>query len=292
MNNTITLENSFISVTIHPLGAELQSLIFKQTGIEYIWNREEKFWNKCSPVLFPIIGSVKDDTYYYKDKAYHLPRHGFAREFDFTPKVISETELLFTLTSSNATLADYPFEFELGIRYILSGATITCQYEVQNTGSDEMFFSIGGHPAFNVPYLPNTNYNDYYLTFNKDEKLERYKLTTEGLIINKTEPVQLVNGNLQLEYHLFYEDAIVLKKLNSNCISLKNNINSNGLHFHFNDFPFFGIWAQKNAPFVCLEPWCGIADAESHDQDFKTKEGIVNLRAKELFKRAWAVECF
>ena len=154
-----------------------------------------------------------------------------------------------------------------------------------------MFFSVGGHPAFAVPFIKDCSYTDHYLAFNTPETLWRWKLE-DGLIGESSEILPTADNILPLDPALFYEDAIVLKNLQSSMITLGCNKHSHGLHFTFTDFPFFGIWAAKDAPFVCLEPWCGIADSVTHDQQLKTKEGINELASNEVWQRTWSVECF
>ena len=287
----IILENEILKAVISEKGAELQSLINKENGIEYMWRGDAAFWGKHSPILFPIVGALKANTYFYKEKAYQLPRHGFARESVFFKEKLSNTEAVFTLTQSAATLEVYPFAFTLKLRYQLQNNALICTYEVINTGYDELLFSIGGHPAFAVPMLKDSSYNDYYLQFNKPEILKRWKLAG-GLIANEADELTTENGKLNLQKELFYEDAIVLKNLKSNVINLGCSAHKHGLEFHFKDFPFFGIWAAKDADFICLEPWCGIADSVSHDQQLSTKEGIINLAANNKWQRNWKVVCY
>lgn len=287
----IIVENEILRAVIAEKGAELQSLINKENGIEYIWSGDAAYWGKHSPILFPIVGALKNDTYFYKEKAYQLPRHGFARESVFLKEKLSSTEAVFTLTQSAETLKVYPFAFTLKLRYQLVANSLICTYEVSNTGYDELLFSIGGHPAFAVPMVKDSNYNDYYLQFNKTEILQRWKLEG-GLIANHSEELPTENGRLNLQKKLFYEDAIVLKNLASNCISLESTAHQHGINFHFDNFPFFGIWAAKDADFVCLEPWCGIADSVNHDQELTAKEGIINLEPNNQWQRNWKVECF
>ncbi|WP_316830510.1 aldose 1-epimerase family protein [Pedobacter aquatilis] len=285
------LENDFLKVDIAAKGAELQSLFSKETQIEYLWSGDANFWAKHSPVLFPIVGSLKDDSYEYKDKTYHLSRHGFARDHEFTVEKISETEAVFTLKNTSETLEVYPFPFELKLNYRLIERKLSLTYTVINTGARKMFFSLGAHPAFAVPNTPDTTYEDYYLAFNDDDRLTFWKLD-DGLVANETETIELSSHKLSLKHNLFYNDALVFKNLQSNCISLLNTRNDYGLHFHFDDFPFFGIWAAKDAPFVCLEPWCGVADGVNHNQKLQHKEGIIKLDAGKKWNRCWEVECF
>ncbi|MFC3561114.1 aldose 1-epimerase family protein [Pedobacter jamesrossensis] len=287
----ITLENDFIKVNIANKGAELQGLYSKETNIEYLWSGDANFWGKYSPVLFPIVGSLKNDSYIYKDKTYKLPRHGFARDHEFKAEKISNAEAVFTLTHSDETLKIYPFQFELKLNYQIIDKKLILKYTVTNTGTKKMLFSLGAHPAFAVPNTPNTTYEDYYLAFNDDVKLT-YWILEEGLVANETETIELSRHTLKLKHDLFYNDALVFKTLQSNCISLLNTKNDYGLHFHFDDFPFFGIWAAKDAPFVCLEPWCGVADSINHNQKLAYKEGIIKLDAASSWKRCWEVECF
>ena len=287
----IILENEKLRVVISPKGAELQSLFNKETGLEYMWSGDAAFWSKHSPILFPVVGALKEDTYFYKNKPYHLPRHGFARERTFLKDQLSLEEAVFTLTHDAETLAVYPFAFLLRLRYQLKGNSLFCTYEVSNTGYDELLFSVGAHPAFAVPMVKDTLYKDYYLQFNKTEPLHTWKLEG-GLIADHTELLPTQNDRLPLTHQLFYEDAIVLKNMLSNSITVGCTKHDHGIHFNFENFPFFGIWASKDANFICLEPWCGIADSVQHNQQLINKEGIITLTPNTNWQHCWNVECF
>jgi len=287
----ITLENDYIKVSLAAKGAELQGLFSKETKLEYLWNANPKYWAKHSPVLFPIVGSLKNNSFIYQGKHYELPRHGFARDNVFNFEKISGSEGIFTLTQNADTLKTYPFYFELKLKYQLIDRKLKLTYEVKNTGTSELLFSIGAHPAFAVPNTPDTVYEDYYLAFNADEQLTFWKLE-DGLVANETKNIVLNAHKLKLTHELFYNDALVFKNLQSNSISLLNTKNDNGLHFNFEEFPFFGIWAAPDAPFVCLEPWCGVADGVNHNQELSGKEGIIKLGAGKTWSRFWEVVCF
>ncbi len=287
----IILENEKLRAVISPKGAELQSLFNKETGLEYMWSGDASFWSKHSPVLFPIVGALKDDTYLYKDITYHLPRHGFARERIFLKDQLSLEEVIFTLTHDASTLAVYPFAFLLKLRYRLQNNSLTCTYEISNPGYDELLFSVGAHPAFAVPMVKDTAYADYYLQFNIPEQLQRWKLES-GLIADYGEPVPTQNNRLSLSHELFYQDAIVFKNMQTDCITLGCTKHDHGIHFNFKNFPFFGIWASKDANFVCLEPWCGIADSVQHKRQLINKEGIIILAPNTNWQHNWNVECF
>jgi len=287
----ILLENEYIEVTFDTKGAELKSIKSKTTGLDYLWKGDPEFWGKFSPVLFPVIGALKDNSYIVDDKLYELPRHGFARDHDFEVEQINDAEVLFTLSASAETLEVYPFEFLLGLRYRISGSSVSCTYEVSNPAQKDLLFSVGGHPAFAAPLSNDTSYEDCYLEFAVDEALT-YNKIDNNLISDETDTLHLDKGKLQLKHELFYNDALVFKQMRSRAISIKNTKNENGLHFRFDDFPFFGIWAAKDADFVCLEPWCGIADGVHHDQQLSDKEGIVSLSPGSDWKRTWEVEVF
>ncbi|SKB35893.1 Galactose mutarotase [Parapedobacter luteus] len=290
----ITIANEWLQATISPIGAELRSLKRQHDNHEYLWNANPRYWAKTSPVLFPIVGALKDDTYYYRGRAYRLPRHGFAREKSFDGKLLSPTEAVFTLTDSEETRTVYPFAFQLMLRYRLDGHALTCRYEVHNpSDSQPLFFSIGGHPAFSaLAENGGPAYTDYFLEFPDDDALLCHKL--EGNLISERKETILLDKRhrLPLRYELFYADALVLKTLQSNTITLGNVINDRGILFHHDGFPYFGIWAAKGADFVCLEPWCGIADHIGHNQQLEEKEGMQHLSGGDNWSRSWAVTCF
>ncbi|TDP61309.1 aldose 1-epimerase family protein [Flavobacterium dankookense] len=268
----ITISKSNLSATISSKGAELKSLSNSQTKREYIWNGNPEFWGKHSPILFPIVGTLKNNSYSYNDKNYELPRHGFARDLNFELIYKSDCEAIFSLKSYDETLKKYPFNFELQLIYTLSESYLTVCYKVFNENQFEMPFSIGGHPAFAL----NNNFDNYSLQFENDEVIECYLLEND-LLSQKTLKIELKEKNLPLSYSLFKNDALVFKQLNSKKISLLEN-DKPILDFSFNDFPNFGIWTKQNAPFICLEPWLGYADTTISNGNILKKEGIYLLQ--------------
>lgn len=286
----VTISNKFLTAVIHETGAELQQLRHVN-GIDYMWNADASYWAKHSPVLFPIVGSLVNNSYLFKGWQYTLPRHGFARDYTFRVLSHSADMAVFALASNEQTKAVYPFDFELRLLYELEEASLHCTYLVMNNGSEEMLFSVGGHPAFALPLEDGLKYEEYHLEFDQDEPLMRYKLQ-DGLISERTELLPSAGGRLMLHPSLFYEDAIVLKHLKSEKVTLKADDGKHGLHFHYPGFPYLGIWAAKDAPFVCIEPWCGHADNVGHNQQLEVKEGIEKLAPGATWQRTWKVECF
>lgn len=287
----VSISNEHLVVEFSTKGAELKSIVGVDSAINYMWRGDTQFWGKFSPVLFPVVGALKENTYEYQGHRYTLPRHGFARDLEFEHELVAATEINFKLKHTEETLKIYPFEFELILRYRLRGASLQCTYQVVNLGSQTMLFSIGGHPAFAAPLNEQGVYTDYYLQFNNDDKLTFHHID-DNLIADQTTTIELKDKTLPLKHELFYGDALVFKNLKSNHIRLLNTKNYNGLNFHFEGFPYFGIWAAIDADFVCLEPWCGIADAVSHNQQLEEKEGMEKLVAKETWERSWEVCCF
>lgn len=285
----IQIKNDHLIITISEKGAELQSI--NSNGLEYLWQADPNYWGKHSPVLFPIIGELKDGKYIFDNKEYHLPRHGFARDKIFEAKQTADNSAIFTLHSNADTLAVYPFQFIFQVQYEIKQQTLYCSYIVQNVDDSDMYFSVGGHPAFKVPLNDKLQYEDYALEFNNDNTLQRFLLDT-GLTKTHTETIDLDDKKLHLKPSLFYNDAIVLKHIGSDQIKLYSDKDSHGLIFRFEGFPYFGIWASKDAPFVCLEPWCGIADNIHHDYQLKNKEGINRLSAGATWERRWSVELY
>lgn len=287
-----TIENEFLKVIINAKGAELQSIFHKTHLLEYMWSGDSSFWAKKSPVLFPIVGTLKNDTYFYNNKPYKLGRHGFARDMEFETENQIAGSITFVLKSNETTLQHFPFLFEFYIKYSIEKNDLTVTYTVKNISGNEMYFSVGAHPAFKVPIVEGTIYSDYYLEFNEDETLARWPISPEGLIEKKPEPFLIAKNILPLSKELFYKDALVFKFPTSSMVSLRSDKTNHGLDFNFSEFPFLGIWAAKNADFVCIEPWCGIADSVDTNQQIKDKEGINKLNAGETFERSWKVSFY
>ncbi|HEX8356835.1 MAG TPA: aldose 1-epimerase family protein [Segetibacter sp.] len=287
-----SISNNVLSIQISSKGAELQSIYHLQNKLEYLWSGDADYWGKKSPVLFPIVGELKNGVYSYKGKEYKLARHGFAREMEFELTSRSEDSVTFSIKSNKETLAVYPFSFTFSVHYTLLENSLQVTYMVENTGDDKMYFSVGGHPAFKVPLVEGTTYEDYELLFSDKETTGRYPLSPKGLI--EPEPVMLLNNEdvLPLKKELFSADAIVLKELKSNSVQLKSNKTKNGLHFNFEGFPYLGLWETKQGDFLCIEPWCGIADSVNATGQLEEKEGINLLQPSDVFLASFTVSFF
>ncbi len=280
---TTTISNANLTAQIKHLGAELFSLKNNQ-NTEYIWEGNPAFWGKHSPILFPIVGTLKKNTYNYNQKQFQLSRHGFAREMEFELVKKSDESATFSLISTLETQKVFPFNFELQICYSLDENKLNIDYKVINKTETTLPFAIGAHPAFALP----GNFEEYSLEFQQAETL-KYYLLEEGLISNNSNEIQLDNKKLGLNYQWFEKDALVFKTLESKSITILKNEKSI-LKVNFNDFPNLGIWTVQNAPFLCIEPWFGYSDTLNEYDDFLKKEGIQLLKNNETFKSNYSVE--
>ncbi len=272
------LENNNFIIGILATGAELRSVVNKSSGYEYIWQADASVWNRSSPVLFPFVGKLKNDTYFFKGKEYHLPQHGFARNYDFDLLHQSDNKVIFALKSNPSTKENYPFDFELNLSYTLTDNELQLEYSVQNTGDDTMYFSLGAHPAFNLP----EGLENYLLEFANEEDLPRHLLLS-GLRTHEKQEVPFQSNKLILKEEYFEEDAIVLQGMQSNEISIISLNNKKLLSLEAEGYPYYGIWAKKPYPFLCLEPWHGIADSIDATGELTEKEGIRALASSEIF---------
>lgn len=284
----VALENNYLRVQVHQEGAELRSLYDKRKNRELLWQRDVVFWGKSSPILFPFVGETKGGSYRYENSAYWMPKHGFARDFEFDVVANTQKRVSFLMRSSETTLVMYPFVFELYIHYKLEDNQISCTYEVRNIGSSDMFFSIGGHPAFQLDLRTGCDLSDYYLAFPDDHLLKRYFIK-DGLLQAQPEWHSLEGIRLYLRHDMFIDDAWVLKDLRSTEVHLRNRMGDYDIKLDFRGFSYLGLWAPLGAPFVCLEPWCGVNDLETHTGELDKKEGVIRLRALSNWRKTWGV---
>jgi len=281
-NKQYILQNEFIKASFKLLGAELTSLV--SNGIEYIWNGDSTFWNRHTPVLFPFVGSEINNLYTYKDIPYTIGQHGFARDKEFSVTQQTTTSITFQLVQDDTSLKIYPFDFILELTYTLTNKTLTTSYSVRNPSKEKLYFSIGGHPAFKCPFEIDHQRDDYNIQFDTLDTPMSQSIK-DGLRTDNEYSVFKEKGNLQLTKDIFDKDALVF---NPNPFSKATFIHKPSgkkyLSIEFKNFPYLGIWSKnRKSPFVCIEPWYGIADHVDHNQDLTQKEGIILLESNESF---------
>ena len=285
------IKNEYIKAKIKSFGAELNSLQKCAEELEYIWQGDSKYWNRHSPILFPIVGRLKDDSYFYKNQKYNMSQHGFARDKEFEV-IKNEVDFIeFRLKSDEKTLEIYPFSFELYLSYKLERNSLIVSYKVINKSDEKMLFSIGAHPAFNWSLEKDLKKEDYFLEFEINNS-KRYFLNELGLVFDSID-LKFEDKKLFLNEELFKNDALVFNDLNIKNLTFKNIRNENFIKLNFENFAYLGIWSKPSgSPFLCIEPWFGVADEENTSQNFEDKKGIINLQKDEIFSCFYSVEIF
>lgn len=290
-----TLENEQLKIQVSDHGGELVSLVKKATGQEYLWNGDPAFWNRHAPVLFPFVGGLKDKTYRYQGKEYHLGQHGFARDMEFTMVSKSDTEIWHRLVPNEATREVYPFDFVLETGFRLFQNQVIVLWRVKNPSGQTMYFSIGGHPAFLCP-LDEGVRPDYELLF-EGVSIVNTRMLDGGLAENGMEQLEFEKkeiggknyGSIKVTEHLFDRDAYIIEGHQTREVALAKPDGSIYLAVKF-DAPLFGVWAPKgNAPFVCIEPWYGRCDSVDFEGALEEKPFINRLEPGQVFNKNYHI---
>jgi len=275
---TYELKNKKYSIKVDSFGAELKSFSLKDE--EYLYLGDSKYWHRSSPVLFPIVGRLKNNNYIYNNKNYTLPIHGLARHQEFELKDQNDTTLSFVLKDNEQTLKHYPFTFQLALTYILEESGLKINYKVSS--DEEILFSLGAHPAF----LLKAPIDESFFNFEKVENEDAIGLNLEYGCICDIKDFKLDSNTLHLEKDIFSKDALIFKDLNSKHVSLNNSRNQKSVKVLFEGFEYLAFWAPVDAPFVCIEPWCGIADNVNTNHLFEEKTSIIKLQKDEVFDKS------
>ncbi|MGL4848605.1 MAG: aldose 1-epimerase family protein [Clostridium sp.] len=284
------LENKQIKLTASTFGGELHNITSKIDNIEFLWNGDASYWKYHAPILFPTVGKVINGEYRVDGKTFNLPQHGLARISEFKLIEESNTTLVFSLSYSEDTLKVYPYKFELMIKYELLDNKVIITYTVLNKDSKEIFFSIGAHPAFMCPLMPEETMEDYYFELNNNETSSLLALSENGYFLKEKIPFFNNENTIALKKDTFKNDALVFDDLKSNIVTLKSKNHNKSLSMDFTDFPFMAFWSMPTgAPFVCIEPWFGHADYEGFDGELKDKEGIQKLNVNERFECSYTL---
>ncbi|MCX7830559.1 MAG: aldose 1-epimerase family protein [Acidobacteria bacterium] len=286
-----SVENELLKISADQKGAELVSVFSKKTRKEFLWSGDPAFWPRHFPILFPIVGKLKDDKYKIGNTFFFMKEHGFARDSIFSLDKKEHDTITFVLNENEDTLKIYPYRFVLRISYKIKETQILINAQVENCEEQTLLFSLGFHPAFCCPFEEHEKIEDYCLVFEKEEKCKRLILE-EGLI-SKTETFLLKNKNLTLSEDLFLNDAIILKKLLSEKIFLKK-IGSEipMVEIDFKGFDYLGLWKKRGARFICIEPWKGVNDYKNSNYDFIKKEGVVFLEPSQKIEFEMAIQIY
>lgn len=275
------LKNGRLTARVDSLGAQLVSLK-NERGFEYIWTGDPQYWQGQAPVLFPIVGALREGKAKIDGNWYEMGQHGFARHREFALAEQTESQVSLRLSSDFETKKLYPFAFAFTVSYTLLPDGLETRFHVENTGDKVLPFSVGGHPGFNVPVDEAAAFEDYTIRFERPETQKCPAIVEgKGLIDPAKTAYSLEEEQeIPLRHSLFYHDALVFENLRSQKIQIVNKATGKGVEMDFSDFPMLGIWSAKNdGPYVCLEPWTGCATRTDEGDDFEKKHGMTFLPA-------------
>jgi len=275
-----TLTRGQLQATVESHGGELVSLMDGQ-GTEYIWGGDPAYWSGRNPVLFPIVGRLKDDNVRIGEGTYHMARHGFARHQEFIPVEQAEDHIVLELRENADTLAQYPFPFSLQVCHRLTENGFSTAFRIKNIGGSVMPFCIGAHTAFRCPLSANQRFEDYEIVFPRPEKVDTILLTPEGLLRPRDRESWLVEQDrFTLDHAAFSRlDTIIFEGLRSSSVSLRHRESGQGVRMDFAGFPVIAFWTV--GPFICLEPWHGCAGAIDESGLFQDKPHCIQLAPGE-----------
>lgn len=278
------IENDFLKVGVKEFGCELTTVISKNNSNEYLWQGDKSVWYGQSPILFPIVGRLIEDSYYLNGKKYSMPKHGFARKMQWTLLNKEEDNMSLILSETEETLKVYPYEFDLIVTFTLIDNKLKVNHCVVNKNDTDMYFSLGAHPGFNCEIGDK-------LVFDENETLDTEKIDLE-FSLRLPETVKILNNDKEIiiTKNIFDEDALILHDIKSKNITLMHKNGKNTVKFDMGGSPYLGIWAKPNAPYVCIEPWFGVNDSFEKKEDFSQKDAINKLPAEEIFNFAWEAE--
>ncbi len=287
----IQLKNKACFVEMDTLGAQLVSLSDAQ-GVQYLWQGDKEHWSGQAPILFPIVGALRNGITMIDGSEYAMGRHGFARKMEFRNLINTADTAVFTLVANEETRRQYPFDFHLNVTYRLKDCTLTTEFTVVNMGYKPMPFVIGGHPAFNCPILPSESFENYVVEFEKNETADCPRIDMETGLIDFSNKTCCLNDEktIALQHSLFYNDALVFDHPQSSKVKLYSRLSGRGVEMDFNGFDYLGVWSAANdAPFVALEPWTGCATCTDEDDLMIHKRNMKILYSHQSAKCSYSV---
>lgn len=289
-----TLENESLIVTVDTFGAEIKSVKNKATGREYIWCGDSAYWGRTAPVLFPFVGSCRDKKYSFEGTDHEITAHGFARDMEHTVVSNTDTEIWFSLKDTEDTYKKYPFHFDFMNGYKLEGNTVSVIWKVVNPGQDRadsnLYFSVGAHPAFVCPLNGEDNKAGYKLFFEGVNEIHHHGNLT-GTCTHENLVLPLENNRVAITPEFFDRTTYIVEGRQTGCVGIESPEGKRYITVRF-DTPLFGIWSpeKKNAPFLCIEPWCGRADYDDFEGDLTQREYGNTLAKNAVFENTYTIE--
>jgi len=286
-----TIHNEYLTVQIQDKGAELWS-VMDNDGTEYLWQGDEKYWGDRAPNLFPYIARMTNGQYKLHGKTYHMDIHGFAKDMFFKVEPISDSHIVFSITHTEETYSQYPFQFYFSIIYKLEESKLSITYYARNDDEGTMYFGVGGHPGFNVPLGKNEIFEDYYLEFNSAKDVKRVGFSADCFVTGELLDFSLEDGvRLPLSHDMFDDDAIVLKDM-ATSVSLKSKKSNKGVRVTYPNMSYWGIWhmPKTDAPYVCIEPWTSLPSRKGIVEDIAKQSDLISLNPNCEYENQIAIE--
>lgn len=285
MSQTRQIENDRLLVKVNDHGGELAGIYDKKNDRELIWCADSKVWNRHAPVLFPFVGELHNKEYHHNGVTYPMTAHGFARDSEFLLEEINDNCIVHSLVSDEDRKKVYPFDFKLEVSHKIDGNKVIVEWKVINTGDQEMLFSIGAHPAFNVPAVAGELQKDYYLTFGNKNELDYIRISKDGgtALYNEVHKLNLSEGMYQVGEHLFDDGVLIFEDHQLMEVGIAFPDKKQYVTIKCEGFPYVGVWTKPNAPFICLEPWFGRCDDNGFIGELKDKTGVQKLAPKKEF---------
>jgi galactose mutarotase-like enzyme len=275
-NDWIRLQSGELSAAINPFGAQL-SVLRDSTGRDLLWNGDPAVWAGRAPILFPTIGELAGGAFRIGADLYKLPRHGFARNKPFQVVAATAARVTFRLSADASTLNVYPFQFQLDVSFALQGPTLAIKTSVGNLGRSPLTASVGYHPGFRWPLPYGQPRAAHFIEFEHDEGATIRRLDSHGLLAPDKQPTPAKGRRLALDDSLFKEDVVIFDDLRSRSVTYGADSGPR-LRVDYPDATYLGIWTKpRDAPFICIEPWRGIADPSGFTGDFKEKPGAFSV---------------
>ena len=294
----IVLKSDQLNVEFQTLGGALSSIKDKD-DVEYLWQGDPTYWSGQAPVLFPICGSVRNNTVLYDKEdgsqiEGKIPRHGLVRKKEFTLVEQTDNSVTFAIEDDEEMYANYPYHFRLEITYTVTGKTIRTQYKIYNKESEKsMPYFIGGHPGFNCPLLDDEVYEDYYLEFEKPETCTVPKPFPETGMLDLKDRNSWLNNQkeIDLNYDFFSYDAVTLDELESRTVALRSRKHDKGLKLDFKEFPNLIVWSTLNkGPFIALEPWSGLSTSIEEGDRLEDKKDVKIIKPSDFDQVGFDIE--
>ena len=282
-----TIKNKDIEMTIDSFGAEALSI--KCKGVDYLRTRDE-VWNKTAPILWPIVGRLKDKWAMYDGKKLQMEVHGFLSKREWKLLELNTSSITFSNKYDTDTLSQYPFKYEAYVTYALNGKNVETKIKIKNIDEVSYKYNIGGHPGFKCPIFDGEEFEDYRIVFNKKETFASPSIVDASMLDFDHPAAEFIDvDHIDLDYKYFAVDAIVNKNLKSSRVCLLNK-NGKGIAFTWKGFNTLAFWTRPGSKFICFEPWKGYADLYTTDHDFLKKPDLVEIKPNEEKEVSYNIE--